>query len=114
MAVKLGYVIESVEDMARAVKFYRDVVGLPLRFQSEGWSEFSTGETVLALHPDSEKNPSGRVELAFLADDLQKFYEEMTRRGVRFSMPPTKQGYGGMLGQFVDSEGALVSVGERS
>lgn len=75
MAVKLGYIIEAVEDMARAVKFYRDVVDVPLKFQSEGRSEFSTGETVRALYVASEKNPSGRVELAFLADDLQKFYQ---------------------------------------
>jgi predicted enzyme related to lactoylglutathione lyase len=42
MAAKLSYVIEFVGDMDRAVKFYRDVVGLPLKFQSPGWSEFST------------------------------------------------------------------------
>ena len=34
MAAKLSYVIEFVGDMDRAVKFYRDVVGLPLKFRS--------------------------------------------------------------------------------
>jgi hypothetical protein len=34
----------------------------------------------------------------------------MTAKGVTFSMPPTKQDYGGMLARFVDSEGSQVSV----
>jgi catechol 2,3-dioxygenase-like lactoylglutathione lyase family enzyme len=60
MSPKLSYIIKFVADMDRAVTFYRDSVGLPLKFQSPEWSEFSTGETVLALHQASEKNPAGR------------------------------------------------------
>lgn len=106
--LKLTHVIEFVADMDRAVKFYRDVIGLPFKFQSPGWSEFATDETSLALHPASESKPAGSVELGFHADDLPKFHLEMSAKGVQFSMPPTKQEYGKMLTQFVDSEGAIV------
>ena len=58
MALKLTYVIEFVGDMNRAVAFYRDIVGLPLKFESPDWSELSTGETTLALHPASARNPA--------------------------------------------------------
>jgi hypothetical protein len=81
MTAKLNYVIKFVADMERAVKFYRDTLGLPLKFQSPGWSEFSTGETVLALHPASSKNPAGSVELGFNVPDLHRFYQDMTGRG---------------------------------
>jgi catechol 2,3-dioxygenase-like lactoylglutathione lyase family enzyme len=81
--------------MNRAVKFYRDVLGLSLKFESPGWSEFVTGETTLALHPASEKNPAGAFELGFTVADIQKFHEAMSAKGVRFSMPPTKQDFGG-------------------
>jgi len=108
--LKLTHVIEFVADMDRTVKFYRDVIGLPLKFQSPGWSEFATGETSLALHPASESKRAGSVELGFHADDLAKFHQEMSAKGVRFSMPPTKQDYGRTLAQFVDSEGAHSSV----
>jgi lactoylglutathione lyase len=114
MAVKLNYVIEFVAEMDRAVKFYRDVVGLPLKFQSPEWSEFSTGETTLALHPASEKNAAGKMEVGFNVPDLQRFYEDMRAKGVKFSMPPKKQDFGGMLAQFADSEGAFVSVAGQS
>src|SRR6266852_1669160 len=100
--MKLNYVIKYVGDMDRAVKFYRDVLGFPLKFESPGWSEFATGETTLALHPASQKNFAGTVELGFTVPDLQKFHEEMIASGVQFTMPPTKQDFGGLLAQFAD------------
>lgn len=111
--MKLKYVIKFVADMDRAVKFHRDVLGLPLKFQSPGWSEFVTGETGLALHPASQKNPAGSVQLGFNVANLEKFHQEMTAQGVQFSMPPTKQDFGGDLAQFVDSEGGCCSVAEQ-
>ena|SRR5690242_1989359 len=110
MPAKLTYVIEFVANMERAVKFYRDTLGLPLKFESPEWSEFSTGETTLALHPASDKNPAGKVELGFNVPDIRQFHTEMTEKGVQFPMSPTKQNFGGVLAQFVDSEGAHVSV----
>ena len=109
--MKLQYAIKFVADMDRAVSFYRDVLGLPIKFHSPDWSEFVTGETILALHPASQKNLAGAVELGFNVPDLDKFHEEMKAKGVQFSMPPTKQDFGGLLAQFVDSEGAHCSVG---
>ena len=110
MAAKLSHIIEFVADMERAVKFYRDVVGLPLKFESPGWSEFATGNVTLALHPASEKNPAGKLEMGFTVPDLHQFHAEMRSKGVKFSMPPSKQEFGGTLAQFVDSEGAHISV----
>ena len=60
---QLRYVIRFVADMDKAVKFHRDVLGLKVKFESPGWSEFVTGETTLALHRGFDKNPAGRVEL---------------------------------------------------
>lgn len=111
--MKLSYVIKFVADMDRAVKFYRDVLGLELKFESPGWSEFVTGETRLALHPASAKNPAGAVELGFTVPDIQKFHQDMVAKGVQFTMPPTKQDFGGSLAQFIDSEGGHCSVGTQ-
>ena len=110
MPAKLSHVIEFVADMERAVRFYRDTIGLPLKFQSPEWSEFATGEITLALHPASDRTPAGRIELGFHVPDLQSWHADMTTKGVHFPMPPKKQDYGGMLAQFVDSEGSHVSV----
>ena len=82
------YAIKFVADMDEAVKFYRDVLGLRVRFESPGWSEFVTGVTTLALHPASDKNPAGKVELGFTVADVKAFWREMSAKGVLFSMPP--------------------------
>jgi predicted enzyme related to lactoylglutathione lyase len=110
MAAKLSYIIEFVADMDRAINFYRDVIGLRLKFQSPQWSEFATGDITLALHPASDKNPAGKLEMGFNVPDLQQFHTEMQSKGVKFAMPPAKQDFGGMLAQFTDPEGAHVSV----
>src|SRR5215471_12768436 len=111
---QLKYAIKFVADMHNAVKFYRDTLGLPLKLQSPGWSEFVTGETTLALHPASDKNPAGKVELGFTVADVEAFYRDMSAKGVLFSMPPKKQDFGGVLAQFVDSEGVHCSVGTEA
>lgn len=109
---QLKYVIKFVADMDNAVRFYRDSLGLRLKFQSPGWSEFVTGETTLALHPASDKNPAGKVELGF-ADPTLKLSTARSK-GVQFSVPPKKQDFGGVLAQFVDSEGTPCSVGAEA
>lgn len=76
MTAKLTHVIEFVANMDRAVRFYRDVIGFPLKFQSPEWSEFSTGETTVALHPASEKNPAGKVELGLSVPQILGFYKK--------------------------------------
>ena|SRR5215472_4059869 len=75
---QLRYVIKFVADMDKAVKFHRDVLGLKVKFESPGWSEFVTGDTTLALHPASDKNPAGKVELGFTVPDVEAFYREMS------------------------------------
>jgi carbon storage regulator len=47
---KFTHAIVFVSDMARSVAFYRDVLGLPLRFESPEWTEFETPGSTLALH----------------------------------------------------------------
>jgi uncharacterized glyoxalase superfamily protein PhnB len=111
---KLRYVIKFVSDMGKAVNFYRDMLGLQLKLESPGWSEFVTGETTLALHPASDKNPAGKVELGFTVADVEIFYRNMSAKGVLFSMPPKKQDFGGVLAQFIDSEGAQCSLGVQA
>ena len=40
--MRINYSIVFVSDMERSVAFYRDVVGIPLKFETPGWTEFLT------------------------------------------------------------------------
>ena len=107
--MRLSYVMKFVADMDTAVAFYRDVLGLPLRFASPGWSEFETGGTTLALHQASDTHPAGSAQIGFTVEDIEAFYQAKSAAGVVFTRPPTME-HGTKLADFVDCDGAEVSV----
>lgn len=109
MTTRLTYVILFVSNMDESVNFYRDTVGLILKYQSPFWSEFVTGETTLALHPASEQNPPGKVQIGLGVAGLQAFYDEMRAKGIAFTQPPTQEA-GSQLARFLSPDGAEISV----
>ena len=109
MTTRLTYVIKYVGDMERAVKFYKDHLGLALRFQSPDWSEFETGETTLALHLASQEHPAGTSQLGFGVADMDRFYAEKKDDWIDFTSAPADS-FGIRIARFVDSEGAECSV----
>jgi len=85
--MRLNYAIKYVSDMDRAIAFYRDTLGFELKFASPFWSEFATGDTTLALHPASDDNAAGSVELGFAVDNLREFYNRREELGLHFTRP---------------------------
>jgi len=107
--MRLTYAIKYVADMERGIAFYRDKLGLELKFQSPFWTEFATGETVLALHPATEDKPAGSVELGFGVDDLGEFYARRNELGIEFTRRPEEM-HGIHIAAIRDADGAHVSV----
>jgi len=107
--MRLNYAIKFVSDMDAAVAFYRDTLGLPLAFESPFWSEFETGETRLALHPASDENPAGSVQLGLGTTDIDNFYAAAQAEGLVFTSLPTDV-YGSKIARFRDLDGAEISV----
>jgi lactoylglutathione lyase len=109
MQARFTHSILFVADMDSAIAFYRDVMGLTVKFQSPFWSEFDTGAVTLALHPASAANPAGRVQLGFAVPDLPGVYAGREAHGLTFSAPPVDE-HGTLLSRIVDCEGAEVSL----
>ena len=107
--MKFAYLIEYVADMDRAVSFYRDQLGLTLRFQTPEWTEFDTGATTLALHIASGQHPAGTLEMGFNVPDIHQFYGEATAKGVEFVSPPAAEQFG-TFARLKDSEGTIITV----
>ena len=115
------YFIVYVSNMQRSVAFYRDVLGLPLKFSSPGWSEFNTGATTVALHttgdeklpPHQGRPPAGQAHLGFVVDDLQAVYEALKAQDVFFSLPPQKQVTGRTLAVLHDPDGLGITLQQR-
>jgi catechol 2,3-dioxygenase-like lactoylglutathione lyase family enzyme len=107
--MRLNYAIKFVSDMDAAIAFYRDTLGLKPGFQSPFWSEFETGETKLALHPASDQNPAGTVQLGLGTSYIDRFHAEALAKGVTFTSPPTDM-HGTRIARFLDPEGAEITV----
>ena len=123
MFSKVDYIKVNVSDMSRSVAFYRDILGLPLKFESPGWSEFQTGATTLALHRKRARvggeggapaEPlAGTCSIGFSVEDLAATHRQLTARGARFVMPPTeKQNEGIRLAVCLDPDGLGISFAE--
>ena len=123
MFKQLDYTMIVVSDMQRSVEFYRDKLGIPLKFQSPDWTEFATGTTTLALHgggvPSTQPptgDPSkvaGACSIGFNVDDVDKTYEELKAKGIRFVMlPMQREGEGIKLAVAIDPDGLPVSFAQ--
>ena len=123
MFSKVDYVMINVSDMRRSVAFYRDTLGLKLKFESPGWSEFETGATTLALHAATRaagsqaatqaRPTAGTCSLGFSVPDLNSTYSELQKRGARFVMPPTEQPNEGIrLAVCIDPDGLAISFAQ--
>lgn len=120
----IDYIMVMVSDMKRSVEFYRDKLGLPLKFGSPDWTEFQTGATTLALHgggipqprsqrPTPGKSYAGTCSIGFTVKDLEKMYNELQSKGVNFVMSPTvRKNEGIELAVCQDPDGLPVSFVE--
>jgi len=109
MTATLTYAIKFVGNMEEAVRFHTEHMGLKLRFKSPEWSEFDTGQTTLALHISSDEHPPGTCQLGFRVPEVDRFYAERTRHGIKGVAPPVDL-HGQRLAKLQDSDGAEFSV----
>ncbi len=118
--MRVNYAIIFVSDMKRSVAFYRDVVGLPLRFESPNWTEMATDGATLALHATSVSSggaeptelPAGRCRPGLSVPDLDAFHQRMVDNGVPCVAEP-KEVFGARVAQYSDPDGLVISVGEE-
>jgi len=119
--LEFGYAVVFVSDMKRSIEFYRDVLGLPLRFQSPEWAEFETPGTTLALHhtdalsaadDTKDENVAGQCHPSFTVDNIDAYHERLTSKGVVCVRPPKEEEYGRTLAKYVDPDGLPFTLSQ--
>lgn len=116
--MRVDYAIVFVSDMKKSVAFYRDAVGLTLRFESPNWSEFATEGATLALHASEvaadagpERSPAGRCRPGFSVPDLDGCHRRLIEMGVTCVQEP-KEVFGARLAHYFDPDGLLFTISE--
>jgi len=118
--MKLNYAIVFVSDMELSITFYRDVLGLSMKFSSSHWSEFLTGDATLALHlADShasrsetkDREAAGSSRPGLQVQDLDSFHDRMMMHHVECLQVPSES-FGSRIAKYADPDGLVISVSE--
>ncbi len=73
MFSQIDYTMVIVSDMQRSVEFYRDKLGIPLKFQSPEWTEFAT--------PTEREGEGIKLTVCVDPDGLPISFAQMTAQG---------------------------------
>ena len=76
--------------------FLRDKLQFPFTDTGDGWLIFDFPEADMGCHPaeGEDANLSGRHDISFYCDDINKTMAELKSRGVEFTDEITNAGYG--------------------
>lgn len=85
-------IILFVQEMESEVQFYRDLLGLRIRFpqnlqdySKEMWVEFETGDCILALHGGARQKPDKVHSIVFTVDNIEQARETILNAGIEIS-----------------------------
>jgi predicted enzyme related to lactoylglutathione lyase len=119
MFTKFDHIMANVLGRSRPVAFYRDILGLSLKFESPGWGEFRTGATTVAPHQVRARGggegraPAGACSIGFSVEDLETTHRGLAARGARLLLAPTEQANEGIrLAVCADSDGLTILLAE--
>jgi lactoylglutathione lyase len=119
---RVGYVILFVGDLERSIAFYRDVVGLQLKLQGDGYAEFATEGTRFGLYHRGRlseligrepmiSGPGG--EVVFLVEDVDAQAGRLEKAGATLLSGPVDRPWGHRTLHFEDPDGFVVELAEE-
>src|SRR5262245_7838863 len=86
---QIGQIAITVQDLERAVAFYRDKLGMRFLFNVPSLAFFDcAGVRLMLSTPEPGQPQSGNSILYFSVDDIDTAYRELTARGVQFDDQP--------------------------
>lgn len=119
---RLDYVILYVQDLGASIAFYRDVVGLPLKFERSGYAEFASVGTRFGLY-ERERLPGliGREagaggpdgEVLFLVEDVDGWADRLRAAGVELLSGPVDRPWGHRTLHLLDPDGHVVELAQE-
>jgi catechol 2,3-dioxygenase-like lactoylglutathione lyase family enzyme len=110
---RVGYVMIPVRDLARSLAYYRDALGLAVRFAGDEFAFLDAGGVALALRKAGNPGPAPAdhsIEIVFEVDDIDAAYEALRARGVEFRIAPRPATGDRHVTDFRDPDGHVLSI----
>ncbi|MEE2662664.1 MAG: VOC family protein [Myxococcota bacterium] len=115
----IAYVNVFVTDLDRSCEFYRQTLGLALEQAdpAHGYASLLAGPIRLGLAvagEDQAELVGCHTGVGLETKDLEADYARLVAAGVVFTMPPTRQPWGGFMAMLADPDGNLFYLDEVS
>ena len=83
----LGSVIIAVSDLERSVKFYNEIIGMPIKNKRENWVELAKQGATVILHPASRPINTGTsiengIVIGLVVGDIESAIQELKSQKV--------------------------------
>ncbi|AWM17986.1 VOC family protein [Bacillus cabrialesii] len=121
MNLSMKYLILYVSDSKRAIHFYQDILGLPIRAEHGTYVEFETGSTILALNtresareitpldiPDT--SASHTFEIGFVTENVEAVIKRVREQGVTIIGEPKVKPWGQTVAYIADPDGHYIEI----
>jgi len=102
-------------DFKRAVKFYEETLGLEKKYEYASYAGFECGGVEIGLIPKpkgEQKVSSMSPSVEFLVDDVDKVYNELKSKGVKFVEELHNEPWGGRQATFTDPDGNILEIAQ--
>jgi catechol 2,3-dioxygenase-like lactoylglutathione lyase family enzyme len=114
-----------VTDLERSKAFYRDTLGIPMKFADDASAGFDFDPVLLILltvkgarellsdEAVGDPRPSGASsQLVSFVDDVDDIYEELVAKGVEFIRTPIDREWGLRTAHFKDPDGNVWEIAQ--
>jgi len=102
-----------VSDLERAKKFYEETLGLEKKYEYSSYVGFECGGVEVGLIPKLERGQKVSTlspPVEFLVDDVERVYNELKQRGVKFVKELHEEPWGGRQATFTDLDGNVLEI----
>jgi lactoylglutathione lyase len=122
---RINVVVLFVGDLDRAKTFYRDTLGLEIRFEDESSVYFHLeGAALMLLNTAgaqdllsadavaTQRPPGATSQLVSFVDDVDAVYADLSAKGVEFVREPIDREWGLRTAHFKDPDGNLWEISQ--
>lgn len=96
---RIPHITIGVSDLKESLSFYENILGLEKLGQWPTYALFDIGGLTFGLEPKA------KTEICLLVDDVDKAYQNLKEKGVKFVTEPKDQPWGVRDAAFVDPDG---------
>ncbi|MBY0597550.1 VOC family protein [Bacillus bingmayongensis] len=122
MNLKMKYVILYVERYEECLRFYKDLLRLPIKGEHDTYIEFDTGATILAMNSREDvreltglaipkgASESSNFEIGFVVEDVSETISRLKEQGVKVLVEPITKPWGQTIAYVSDPDGNYIEI----